>query len=156
MTKIMYVGKHDVVDIPTLEEKSPGRIARGQGADVDPALANELLKGKDWEAASESYAPVVMTLEQAQRAERETAHLKLAAKKAKAYDPQASVKAFDAEEIAAGGDVVHAPTPVIDAAPPGAPGTPESANPGTGETTTEKAKAETTTAGTPTETTAAH
>jgi hypothetical protein len=39
MTKIMYVGEHETVDIPTLEEKSPGRIGRGQGADVDPALA---------------------------------------------------------------------------------------------------------------------
>lgn len=150
MTKIMYVGKHDVVDIPTLEDTSPGRIARGQGADVDPALAAELLKGKDWTPANESYVPVVMTVEQAERAERETAHLKLAAKKAKAYDPQGSVKAFDAEEIAAGGDVVHAPTPVIDAAPPGAPGTPESANPGA-----TPAKPETATDNTPKETTAA-
>lgn len=126
MTKIMYVGKHEVVDIPTLEEKSPGRIARGQGADVDPALANELLKTKDWEPARESFVPVVMTIAQAEAAEQETAHLKLAAKQAKAYDPQASVKAFEAGETA---DVIHAPTPVIDPAPPGNPNDP--ANPNT-------------------------
>lgn len=115
MTKIMYVGKHETVDIPTLEEKTPGRIGRGQGADVDPALAAELLKTPDWDPAREQYVPVVMTVAQAERADAETAHLKLAAKKAGEYDPQASVKAF-----AEGGDttdVIHAPTPVIDTRP---------------------------------------
>lgn len=117
MTKIMYVGKHDTVDIPTLEERSPGRIGRGQGADVDPALAAELLKGSDWEPAREQYVPVVMTVEQAEAADRETAHLKLAAKKAKEYDPQASVKAF--AESGGEADVVHAPTPVVETRPIG-------------------------------------
>lgn len=116
MTKIMYVGAATTVDIPTLEEKSPGRIGRGQGADVDPALAAELLKTGDWEPAREQYVPVVMTVAEAEAADQETAHLKLAAKKAKEYDPQASVKAFaDGETV----DVVHAPTPVIDTKPIG-------------------------------------
>lgn len=115
MTKIMYVGSHETVDIPTLEEKSPGRIGRGQGADVDPALAAELLNTADWEPAREQYVPVVMTAEQAEAAARETAHLALAAKKAKEYDPQASVKAF--AESGGEADVVHAPTPVIDTKP---------------------------------------
>ena len=114
MTKIMYVGKDESVDIPTLEDKSPGRIGRGQGADVDPALAAELLKGKDWEPAREQYVPVVMSVEQAEAADRDTAHLKLAAKKAKEYDPQASVKAFAGGETP---DVIHAPTPVVDPKP---------------------------------------
>lgn len=115
MTKIMYVGKDVSVDIPTLEEKTTGRIGRGQGADVDPALAAELLKTADWEPAREQYVPVVMTAEQAEAADRETAHLNLAAKKAKEYDPQASVKAF--AEGGGGADVVHAPTPVVDTKP---------------------------------------
>jgi hypothetical protein len=115
MTKIMYVGKHETVDIPTLEERSPGRIGRGQGTDVDPALAAELLKGGDWEPARDQYVPVVMTVEQAEAAERETAHLKLAAEKARGYDPQASVKAF--AEGDGDPDVVHAPTPVVDTKP---------------------------------------
>lgn len=115
MTKIMYVGKHETVDIPTLEERSPGRIGRGQGADVDPALAAELLKGADWEPARDQYVPVVMTTEQAEAANRETAHLTLAAKKAKEYDPQASVKAF--AESGGDADVAHAPTPVVDTKP---------------------------------------
>lgn len=117
MTKIMYVGKHETVDIPTLEEKSPGRIGRGQGADVDPALAAELLKDSNWEPARDQYVPVVMTVAQAEAADAETAHLKLAAKKAKEYDPQASVKAF--AESGGAVDVVHAPTPVIDTRPIG-------------------------------------
>jgi hypothetical protein len=117
MTKIMYVGKHATVDIPTLEEKSPGRIGRGQGADVDPALADELLKTPDWEPAREQYVPVVKTVEEAERANEATAHLELAAKKAKEYDPQASVKAF----VEGGGevDVAHAPTPVVETRPIG-------------------------------------
>lgn len=115
MTKIMYVGKFETVDIPTLEEKSPGRIGRGQGADVDPALAAELLKGSDWEPAREQYIPVVMTVAQAEQADAATAHLKLAAKKAGEYDPQASVKAF--ADGGDGADVIHAPTPVIDTKP---------------------------------------
>ncbi len=114
MTKIMYVGKDETVDIPTLEEKSPGRIGRGQGADIDPALAAELLKGRDWEPAREQYIPVVMTVAQAKAADAETAHLELAAKKAKEYDPQASIKAFAGLTA---GDVAHAPTPVVDTKP---------------------------------------
>jgi hypothetical protein len=59
-----------------------------------------------------------MSVEQAEAADRATAHLKLAAKKAAEYDPQASVKAFEEAGGETEADVIHAATPVVDPAPP--------------------------------------
>lgn len=56
--KIMYVGKEAVVDIPVMDPRNPrGQIARLQGAEIDDALAHELIKGKDWQPANANYTP---------------------------------------------------------------------------------------------------